>query len=442
MSNEYRVNGGGEKRKHPRFSTSNSIQYVLFDESRNELERGDGRTLDLSRGGVLLETPHPLRGSLVLLTILDMKGKTIEVEGRVANSRKPEHADFYLTGVEFTDSDDEPINAAIAFIKAFNSGLKVMIIDDDPTTRSFLDRILRKQGFQIRQAQDGKEALEQLRITQPDLIISDIIMPELDGFKLFTALRESKETEEIPFIFLSVKSDPVDQLKGLRMGADEYLVKPFVAADILEAVDKVMKKTERMKGLKNDVDIVGNLSQISLIDVIQMIEFNEKSGELFLLSPTSDVTGAVYIREGQIVNAVSGSLDGEEAFYDLAAQKDGFFKFYIREAVVGDKIGQENMTLLMEASRLADEAGSLDSRLSAMNNPLVLSTPDMPDDVGERVSAEDLVRVLDLVRSGKSAAEIIAGANMSRPRAASVLADLIHCGVVAEQQTTSPEDTP
>lgn len=423
-----------EKRNYPRVNSSHFIEYILLDENQEELDRGDGRTLDLSHGGVLLETQRPLGGSFVVLTILDSTGDKIELSGRVANTRKANNSGFYLTGVEFIGSENEQINAIIAFLKTYNRDLKVIIIDDDPVTLSFLDRILQKRGFHTWQAQNGKAALDKIRSIQPDLIISDIVMPLLDGFELFKTLRESPATADIPFIFLSVKADPVDQLKGLRLGADEYLVKPCKSADILEAIDRILEKSARNKGAKNNGDIQGNLAQIGLIEVIQMIEFNEKTGELFLLSPSHNVTGAVYVKEGEVVNAVFGNLEGEEAFYELAAQTDGFFKFYIHNTIAGSKIRLGNMALLIEASRLVDEAVAFQSLISTMDVRLSLATPDLPKHLRDRIPADVLTRIMTLIRDDKTVYEIASGAGISWPRTASVLSDLIHCSVIVEQK--------
>ncbi len=434
-----------EKRRYLRINTSNFIEYVLYDEKQNKLERGEGRTLNLSQGGALLETQKPLLGSFVVIFASVSKKNSLQVKGRIVHTRKPDNSSFYLTGIEFVDTRDEQINDLIAFVKAYSSCTKVMVIDDDPTTRSFLENILRKRGFQTLQAQNGKVALNEIQAAPPDLIISDVIMPEMGGFELCEKLRQSPATADIPFIFLSVKDDPVDQLKGLRMGADEYLVKPFKSSEILQAVSRVMEKSARVKGLRADVDIEGNLARIGLIEVIQMIEFNEKTGTLFLLSPAGKVNGAVYVKGGQVVNAVSGDLDGKEAFYDLAGQTEGFFKFNIQETILTNKIRQKNMNILMEASRLLDEAAALRSMISATDVGLTLLTSAVPRHVVDRVPAEVLRSIMNLIRSGRTVNEIQNSAGISRLRTSAVLADLINCGILAEHKAgrqTGPEILP
>ncbi len=429
-----------QKRRHPRINTSNFIEYILFDEKQNELDRGEGRKLNLSQGGALLETQKPLLGNYVAILISAIKKSSLQLKGRVVHTRKPDNSSFYLTGIEFIGSRDEQVNDLLAFVKAYSSCKKIMVIDDDPTTRSFLENILRKRDFQALQVENGKIALEEIRSEQPDLIICDVIMPVMGGFELCRKLRESPATADIPFIFLSVKDDPLDQLKGLRMGADEYLVKPFKSEEIFQAIDKVMEKYSRLKGLQADVDIEGSLARIGLIEVIQMIEFNEKTGVLYLLSPSSRVNGAVYIKEGQVVNAVAGDLDAEEAFYELAGQTDGFFKFNIHETIPGSKIRKKNMNLLMEASRLLDEETALRSLVSSMDVRLTLLTSAVPSHVVDRIPAQMLRSTMNLIRSGRTINEIPNSVGISRVRAAAVLVDLINCGIVTEQKVGQGTD--
>ena len=309
--------------------------------------------------------------------------------------------------------------------------MKIMIIDDDQTTIAFLKKILQNRGIQTEQAKNGQEALERIETSKPDLIISDIMMPELDGFSLYERLRESCNTADIPFIFLSAKDEPEDQLKGLRMGADEYLLKPFNAENILTAIDKVMEKAARVKGLKADVDIGGNLETIGLNEVVQIIELSGKTGKLVLLSCTGDNHGTVYIRNGNIINARVNNLEGEEAFFDLADMNKGFFTFYICDLDTGETIFRENMALLMDASRLKDDAAALFSMVSA-NTRLDVSKANMSAHITE--SAGEFQCIADLIQDDKTISEIISESGMSRVRTSALLAELIHCGIAFKRK--------
>jgi len=109
-----------EKRRHSRVNALNMVGYVLFDDKREKIDKGKGRTLNLSQSGALLETSKPLQGSFIILMTIDLNGKIIKVRGRVANSRQSKKTGCYLTGVEFIGSRDEQLDAIISFVKAYH----------------------------------------------------------------------------------------------------------------------------------------------------------------------------------------------------------------------------------------------------------------------------------------------------------------------------------
>ncbi|MCF8025052.1 MAG: PilZ domain-containing protein [Desulfobacteraceae bacterium] len=109
-----------ERRKYPRIETENDVSYVLFNADREVIDQGKGKALDLSQSGTLLETEKPLNGSFVILMTLDLEGKKVKVQGRVANIRKSDKPGCYRTGIEFVGSRDEQIEAIVAFVKAYN----------------------------------------------------------------------------------------------------------------------------------------------------------------------------------------------------------------------------------------------------------------------------------------------------------------------------------
>ena len=106
-----------EKRKNPRISTGNRVAYVLFNNSREKIDRGIGYALNLSQTGVLLKTEKILEGAFIVLVTMDLEGKTIKVKGKVV--RYFWDSDCFFTGVEFIGSKDEQIEAIKAFVKNY-----------------------------------------------------------------------------------------------------------------------------------------------------------------------------------------------------------------------------------------------------------------------------------------------------------------------------------
>ncbi len=123
---------------------------------------------------------------------------------------------------------------------------KIIVVEDEVSVRSNIVSLLSLNGFRTLEAEDGSEALEKIKFENPDLIISDVMMPKIDGFELLEELQKSNETSTIPFIFLTAKTDPSDIRKGMTKGADDYIPKPFKAADLLNAINTRLKKKKQV----------------------------------------------------------------------------------------------------------------------------------------------------------------------------------------------------
>ncbi len=122
---------------------------------------------------------------------------------------------------------------------------KVLVIDDEPTILELLRINFEMEGFEVVSAPDGHAGLEKARDNQPDLIISDIMMPGFDGLELLNALRADPTTAEIPVILLSAKAQKADVQRGLDLGADDYVTKPFDPLELLDRVNAALAKVRR-----------------------------------------------------------------------------------------------------------------------------------------------------------------------------------------------------
>lgn len=121
---------------------------------------------------------------------------------------------------------------------------QVLIIEDNNDIRESIVEILQLADFTVHQASNGKTGVELALAHKPDIILCDIMMPELDGYGVLYMLHKNPETAAIPFIFLTAKAERVDLRKGMEMGADDYLTKPFDDIELLNAIDSRLKKKE------------------------------------------------------------------------------------------------------------------------------------------------------------------------------------------------------
>ena len=124
---------------------------------------------------------------------------------------------------------------------------KILLIEDNIDVRENTAEILILANYEVITAKNGKEGVELALSAKPDLIICDIMMPTLDGYGVLHMLSKNSETATIPFIFLTAKAERSELRKGMDMGADDYLTKPFDSTDLLSAIESRLRKSEITK---------------------------------------------------------------------------------------------------------------------------------------------------------------------------------------------------
>jgi two-component system KDP operon response regulator KdpE len=154
----------------------------------------------------------------------------------------------------------------------------ILVVDDEPRMTRFIRMNLELEGYRVVEAHDGVDALEKVRTALPDLVILDVMMPELDGFDTLEMLRE---VSNVPVIMLTVRADEEDKVRGLELGADDYVTKPFGARELVSRVKAVLRRTQSLVTPEDAIlDIDDRLS----------IDFNRREviveGERVELRPT------------------------------------------------------------------------------------------------------------------------------------------------------------
>lgn len=129
----------------------------------------------------------------------------------------------------------------------------ILIVEDDRLVRENLNELLSAEGYSCSIAEDGLQALNSIKKFIPDLIITDVMMPYMDGFELIDRIRKDKKTELTPVIFLSAKTNRSDIREGMNLGADDYIPKPFSADDLLSAIKTRFKKHQAYNNVIDDM---------------------------------------------------------------------------------------------------------------------------------------------------------------------------------------------
>jgi len=154
----------------------------------------------------------------------------------------------------------------------------ILVVDDEPRMTRFIRMNLELEGYRVIEAHDGIEALDRARRELPDLIILDVMMPELNGFE---TLRMLRDISNVPVIMLTVRADEEDKVRGLELGADDYVTKPFGARELASRIKAVLRRTQGPAGPEESIlEIDDRLS----------IDFNKREviveGERLHLRPT------------------------------------------------------------------------------------------------------------------------------------------------------------
>jgi DNA-binding response OmpR family regulator len=122
--------------------------------------------------------------------------------------------------------------------------LRILVVDDEPEAVELVEFNLKQAGYAVTTAADGAEALKKARTQMPDLIVLDVMLPEMDGFEICKVLRQDAATAKVPIIMLTAKAAEIDRVLGLELGADDYLTKPYSPRELLLRIKKILSRSQ------------------------------------------------------------------------------------------------------------------------------------------------------------------------------------------------------
>lgn len=226
----------------------------------------------------------------------------------------------------------------------------ILVIDDNPDIRDNTAEILELAGYKTFTAENGKKGVEVAQREKPDVIVCDIMMPELDGYGVLHLLRKNPETEHIPFVFLTAKTERSDFRKGMEMGADDYITKPFEDIELLNAIEIRLKKaaildskySSSQQGITQFIRDVKNSGLISQLADQYDVESYTKKQTLYQESKRPRYL--YYLVKGK-VKGFKTHEDGKEYITDLFS--DGDFIGY--PALIEDKNYDDSAIVLEDA---------------------------------------------------------------------------------------------
>jgi CRP-like cAMP-binding protein len=209
---------------------------------------------------------------------------------------------------------------------------KILVIEDNNEVRENLEEILELSGYQVISAEDGKTGVELALTERPDLILCDVMMPRLDGFGVLNILSKKSQTADVPFIFLTAKAEKSDFRRGMNLGADDYITKPFYKDELLAVLETRLKKAEqlRKKFDKTEQGLSAFINEARGYEELKKLS-EERKTKAFkkreILFEEGDYPRYLYFVKNGKVKVFKTNEDGKE--YIINISKEGDFVGYI-----------------------------------------------------------------------------------------------------------------
>lgn len=231
---------------------------------------------------------------------------------------------------------------------------KILLIEDNPEIRENTSEILSLANYNVLTAENGKIGVELAQKEKPDLIICDIMMPELDGYGVLHILSKNEQTASIPFIFLTAKTEKTDIRKGMNLGADDYLTKPFDDTDLLNAIETRLRKNAMQQkhyeasaeGLETFIKDAQRVLNISDLAKDRKVKSFKKKAEIF---SEGDMPLHVYFVKSGNVKTYKSNEDGKELITNLYSSND----FFGYEPVLENVNYQESAVAMQDSDLIA-----------------------------------------------------------------------------------------
>ncbi len=321
-----------------------------------------------------------------------------------------------------------------------NSAKKILIVDPDKHVVSVLSLKLKQKNFVVKTLFDTVNAIPIARDFMPDLIISEMLLPEISGIDFLKRIKMNPDLAEIPFIFLSGSKNVEDKIVAHEMGAEAYLVKPVFLKAILNRIEDFFEQQNFDKMLLKSDDknnfFAGDLINISIVDLLEIVRENKKSGEIKLIFDNE--VNYIWFRNGEIIrvekanDADNSPKSGKKLFYEILSKLSGSFELKYKEIDVESNISETIDELIINATEWTDSFTSELSDFLAPDTIIFLNFPvfiksisKLPDNISKIIS--------NISRNGSSVKFIIESTELDKLKTIEYLKKLLEISVISTE---------
>jgi CheY-like chemotaxis protein len=311
----------------------------------------------------------------------------------------------------------------------------LLLVDGDPKSLRVMEVSLKKAGFSVTTATDGKDALQKIEISPPDLVLSDTRLSELDGFELCRRLKADERLRQIPFVFLTSQKAVEFKVRGLEMGGEDYLTKPIYIKEIVTRARMILQKAEKERFERRETrgGFSGSLSDLGVVDLAQTFEVGRKTG---LIRLDGERSGTIYFRDGRVIDAELGRLAGENAFYRMLNTFEGNFEVQFVPVDRPERIEVSTQGLLLEGMRRLDEWGRMLEQLPPLETVFEIDYRQLAERLSE--IPDEVNGLLRLFDGRRSLARVVDDSDFEDLAALGIISKLYFEGLVREAGGTPP----
>ncbi len=305
----------------------------------------------------------------------------------------------------------------------------LLLVDGDAKSLRVMEVSLKKAGFSVTTAIHGKDALEKVQISPPDLVLADTKMPEMDGFELCKTLKSDERFKSIPFVFLTSQKSVEFKVRGLELGGDDYLTKPIYIKEIVTRVKMILAKAEkeRIEKKETKAGFAGSLADMGVVDLVQTFEIGRKTGNI---SIKGERVATIYFKEGRVIDAEMGRLKGENAFYRLLNATEGEFEVQFTALDRPERIEVSTQGLLMEGMRRLDEWGRMLEQLPPLETVFEIDYHQLADRLSE--IPDEVNGLLRLFDGKRALSRVVEDSDFEDLAALGIISKLYFEGLIRE----------
>ena len=238
-----------------------------------------------------------------------------------------------------------------------SDALSIIVVDDDDSYRELAAEPFRKRGDIVRTTSDGLEALAMCLKEPPDIMLSDVQMPRMDGWQLLRLIRARPSLASLPVVFLTMLNDDNERLLGYQLGVDGYIAKPYKPEELLIRVTQILRRAKSVQNAPMaKITLRGELAHVPPSSLLSFLEMEKKTGTLLLIGSG---VARLFLRDGRVLRAeIEGATESQtsrEVFMSVLDWNNGQFEFTPEDVQASDEIKTASTALLLEHARISDE---------------------------------------------------------------------------------------